>query len=134
MLFGAMVAKAENGQIRVVSGERSEQKAAAKTKNQMSKAAARTSASNSLTHTQVEGENTMRKLFTSTLLTVAAVPFLMAAPHAAKKAQNQATPAATQNTASTVKPKVKKHVKKVKKSANGTSTAAASTPSAPVSK
>ncbi len=33
----------------------------------------------------------MKKLFTSTLLTVAAVPFLMAAPNAAKKAQNTDT-------------------------------------------
>jgi hypothetical protein len=133
VLFEVMVAKARNRQSRDVSGERGEQKAVAKTRRNQKKATAETSASVSVPHTQVEGENTMRKLFTSTLLTVAAVPFLMAAPHAAKKAQNQATPATTQNTASTAKPKVKKHVKKVKKSANGSSTAASST-SAPVSK
>ena len=52
----------------------------------------------------------MRKLFTSTLLTVAAVPFLMAAPHAAKKAQNTTTPAAQNQTAS-AKPKAAKKVK-----------------------
>ncbi len=55
----------------------------------------------------------MKKVFTSTLLTVAAVPFLMAAP-AAKKVQNQ-PPAAT-NSAKTVNTKkaTKKHVKKSK--------------------
>jgi len=74
----------------------------------------------------------MKKLFTSTLLTVAAVPFLMAAPHAAKKVQNQAAPAA-QNTATTAKTKVKKHTKKAKKSATGTSSTESST-SAPASK
>ncbi len=52
----------------------------------------------------------MKRLFTSTLLTVAAVPFLMAAPNAAKKAQNTAAPA-TQNKAA-VKKTHKKNVKK----------------------
>lgn len=53
----------------------------------------------------------MKKLFTSTLLTAAAVPFLMAAPNAAKKAQNSA---GTQTTTQSTK-KAKKH-KKAKKS------------------
>ena len=53
----------------------------------------------------------MKKLFTSALLTVAAVPFLMAAPAVAKKAQNTSTPAA-----STKKP-AKKHTKKASKTA-----------------
>ena len=52
----------------------------------------------------------MNKLFTSTLLTVAAVPFLMAAPAAAKKVQNTTAPAA--QTKTTVKKAHKKHVKK----------------------
>jgi hypothetical protein len=51
----------------------------------------------------------MRKLFTSTLLTIAAVPFLMAAP-SAKKVQNQPPAAKTVNT----KKAAKKHVKKSK--------------------
>jgi hypothetical protein len=63
----------------------------------------------------------MKKLFTSTLLTVAAVPFLMAAP-AAKKVQNQPTSGETTQT-TTVKKTHKKHVKKAK----GTDTAAAPT-------
>ena len=63
----------------------------------------------------------MKKLITSTLLTVAAVPFLMAAPSAAKKAQNSA-PAQTTTSA---KPKVhKKNVKKNKTAAASTGTAA----------
>ena len=51
----------------------------------------------------------MKKLLTSALLTVVAVPFLMAAPKATKKVQST-TPAAT----ATAKPKVarKHHVKK----------------------
>jgi hypothetical protein len=54
----------------------------------------------------------MKKVFTSTLLTVAAVPFLMAAP-AAKKVQNQ--PAAADSTKTVTTKKVtKKHVKKAK--------------------
>ena len=55
----------------------------------------------------------MKRIVTSTLLTLAAVPFLMAAPKAAKKTQNTTSaPAAT----STSKPKVtrKNHVKKAK--------------------
>jgi hypothetical protein len=63
----------------------------------------------------------MKKLFTSTLLTVAAVPFLMAAPSAAKKVQNQA---GTQTTTQSTK-KVKKH-KKASKSTASTDTAAPS--------
>lgn len=65
----------------------------------------------------------MKKLLTSTLLTVVAVPFLMAAPKATKKAQNT-TPAAT----ATAKPKVhRKHA--VKKSKTTTAPAAVATPS-----
>ncbi|MDQ2712107.1 MAG: hypothetical protein M3Y24_07740 [Acidobacteriota bacterium] len=52
----------------------------------------------------------MNKLFTSTLLTVVAVPFLMASPTAPKKAQNQ--PAVSQNKVATAKKAHKKHVKK----------------------
>jgi hypothetical protein len=55
----------------------------------------------------------MNKLITSTLLTVAAVPFLMAAPAVAKKAQNT-TPAAAH--AATAKSKTVKHAKKAKTS------------------
>ncbi len=54
----------------------------------------------------------MKKVFTSTLLTVAAVPFLMAAP-AAKKVQNQPE-AANSAKAVTTKKTTKKHVKKSK--------------------
>ncbi len=62
----------------------------------------------------------MKRLFTSTLLTVAAVPFLMAAPSTAKKAQNQ--PAVAQNKVAPVK---KAHKKQVKKSQVKTTPAAA---------
>ncbi len=55
----------------------------------------------------------MKKLLTSTLLTVVAVPFLSAAPHAAKKAQNSAASSTTQ-TVSTSK-KGNKHIKRTKK-------------------
>lgn len=55
----------------------------------------------------------MKNLFTSALLTVAAVPFLMVAPNAAKKAQNTAAPATT----ATTKKVQKKHVKKGSKPA-----------------
>ena len=71
----------------------------------------------------------MKKLFTSTLLTVAAVPFLMAAPHAAKKVQNS-----TQNTAapaaSTPAPSAttRAKVKKVKKAKTTTATPVSSAP------
>jgi hypothetical protein len=69
----------------------------------------------------------MNKLITSTLLTLAAVPFLMAAPKATKKAQNTTpAPAAT----STMKPKTHRkasHVKKAK-----TSVKTATPPVAPV--
>jgi len=63
----------------------------------------------------------MKKLFTSTLLTVAAVPFLMAAPAAAKKAQNTSEPAT--QTKSAVKKSQKKHVKKSNNSKPATQTA-----------
>jgi hypothetical protein len=62
----------------------------------------------------------MKKLITPTLLTVAAVPFLMAAPTAAHKAQNT-TPAAA---------KTKTHKTHGKKgSKTGAKTAPATTPS-----
>ena len=67
----------------------------------------------------------MKKLFTSTLLTVVAVPFLRAAPSAAKKAQNQA-PASTDTQTMAPKTKAKKHVKKTKSTA--ATTTAPSTP------
>ena len=66
----------------------------------------------------------MKKLFTSTLLTVAAVPFLMAAPHAAKKVQNTSAPA-TSTTAPSATSKAK--AKKIKKAKTTTGTAASST-------
>jgi len=66
---------------------------------------------------QFEGETTMNKLFTSTLLTVVAVPFLMAAPSAAKKAQNTTTGDTTSTMSSK---KVRKHVKKGKNSTKST--------------
>jgi len=62
----------------------------------------------------------MKKLFTSTLLTVAAVPFLMAAPNAAKKVQNTAAPATQTKTAS--KKANAKHAKKSQKTVKETST------------
>ena len=65
----------------------------------------------------------MKKLFTSTLLTITAVPFLMAAPTAAKKVQNQA-PAASTSQTTTAKAKTKK-VKKAKKTATDTAAPAA---------
>ncbi len=68
----------------------------------------------------------MKKLFTSTLLTVAAVPFLMAAPATAKKAQNTAqntTAPASQSKTATKKAQ-KKHVKKSQNSKPAKDTAA----------
>lgn len=62
----------------------------------------------------------MKKLFTTAVLTVAAVPYLMAAPNATKKAQNQ-TDTATQTQAA--KKSHKKHAKK------GTTPAATNTAS-----
>ena len=59
----------------------------------------------------------MKKLFTSTLLTVVAVPFLMAAPTAAKKAQNQ--PQASTDTQSATA-KTKTHKKRTKKAQKNT--------------
>lgn len=68
----------------------------------------------------------MKKLMTSTLLAVAAVPFLMAAPAVAKKAQNT-TPAAAP--AATAKTKThKSHVKKSSKTSTSKA-APAATPS-----
>jgi hypothetical protein len=68
----------------------------------------------------------MKKLFTSTLLTVVAVPFLFAAPTAAKKVQNTSTSATT--TAPASKTKVKKAKKSTKTATTSTSTPAASNP------
>ena len=70
----------------------------------------------------------MKKLFTSGLLTLTAVPFLMAAP-VAKKAQDQpAASSQTQTATKTVKKTQKSHVKKSKK-ATGTDAAAPANPS-----
>jgi hypothetical protein len=69
----------------------------------------------------------MKKLFTSSLLTAVAVPFLMAAPHAAKKSQDQASAPATKTETAAPKTKAKKQSKKVKATA-------AKTDSAPVAK
>ncbi len=68
----------------------------------------------------------MKKVFTSTLLTLTAVPFLMAAP-AAKKVQNQSTSSnQTTSQTTTTKKTHKSHAKKSTK-ATGTDTAAPST-------
>jgi Holliday junction resolvasome RuvABC endonuclease subunit len=69
----------------------------------------------------------MKTLISSTLLVIAAVPFLMAAPKTASKTQNTTpAPAATTAPATTGKPKAHKtHVKKAVK----TSTAAPAAPS-----
>jgi hypothetical protein len=74
----------------------------------------------------------MKKLFTSTLLTVVAVPFLSAAPHAAKKVQNATTSSTTQTTDTAKKGKKQvKHVKKTAKSQTSTAAPAANpTPAA----
>lgn len=63
----------------------------------------------------------MKKLFASSLLTVVAVPFLMAAPAAHKNAQN------TDTMSSTAKKTHKKKVKKSPKGTTETSTTATST-------
>ena len=73
----------------------------------------------------------MKKLFTSTLLTAVAVPFLMAAPTAAKKVQNQ--PQASNQAQTTTVAKSKVHKKQTKKAQKNTSStvennAAPSTP------
>ena len=67
----------------------------------------------------------MKKLFTSTLLTVVAVPFLMAAPTAAKKAQNQ--PQASNQTQTTTVTKSKVHKKRAKKGQKNTSSSVENT-------
>ena len=68
----------------------------------------------------------MKRLLTSSLLTIAAVPFLIAAP--AAKTQNQPK-TADQSKASTVKPKAhKKSVKKSKAAQANTAAPASSTP------
>lgn len=74
----------------------------------------------------------MKKLFTSTLLTVVAVPFLMAAPTAAKKVQNQPQ-ASIETQSTTTKTKThKKHTKKVQKNTGSTAdNSAAASSSAP---
>jgi hypothetical protein len=66
----------------------------------------------------------MKKLITSSLLTLAAVPFLMAAP-AAKKVQNPAAASQTKTETKTAKKTHKSHVKKNAKG-TGTDTAAPS--------
>lgn len=66
----------------------------------------------------------MKKLFTSALLSVAAAPFLVAAP-AAKTAQN-----AVAQTATSTKP-AKKHVKKSKAANKAAQTGAAPANSSP---
>jgi hypothetical protein len=80
------------------------------------------------TATSIGGENIMKNLLTSTLLTVVAVPFLSAAPHAAKKAQNS-TASSTTQTVSTAK-KGNKHIKKAKKTVKSESSTAAAAPAA----
>jgi hypothetical protein len=67
----------------------------------------------------------MKRFLTSSLLTVVAVPFLMAAP--AAKTQNQPK-AADQSKATTAKPKAHK-VKKSKTAKTNTAAPASSTPS-----
>ena len=69
----------------------------------------------------------MKKLFTSTLLAVVAVPFLIAAPSAAKKVQNQ--PASTAPTSTANDTKAKKHTKKSKKSDTATTNSGTAAPS-----
>ena len=105
-----MAQKPKRSEIRIVSGKQSESepKESGKTMNNKIITApdVRPKPKSSAT---VEGEKTMKKLFTSTLLTVAAVPFLMAAPNAAKKVQN------TASTTSTKAPVKKSHKKSVKK-------------------
>ena len=66
----------------------------------------------------------MKKVITSSLLTLAAVPFLMAAP-AAKKVQNSAAASQTKTDTKAVKKTHKSHVKKNNKP-TGTETAAPS--------
>jgi hypothetical protein len=65
----------------------------------------------------------MKRLFTSAVLTVAAVPFLVAAP--AKQAQTAAPSDQAQTTTKTHK----KHVKKAKHAKGGSENAAANTSS-----
>ena len=67
----------------------------------------------------------MNKVFKSAVLTIAAVPFLMAAP-AAKKAQPQAA-----NQVQSTKKATKKNVKKAKKAPAAQNNAAAPASSAP---
>ena len=105
-----------NRQSRDVSGEGSERGPAVKN-NKRYKAGASSFASQIKGPPLIEGENQMKKLFTSTLLTVVAVPFLMAAPPAAKKAQNQ--PQASTETQSTTT-KTKTHKKRTKKAQKNT--------------
>ncbi len=62
----------------------------------------------------------MKKVFTSTLLTLAAVPFLMAAPAAAKKTQDTSAPATQSKSAA--KKSQKKHAKKSNSSKPSTAT------------
>jgi hypothetical protein len=116
-----MAAGAEKAQSRVVSGGK-DGRAAAKRRDKLRNC--RDSVKfQPEPATLVGGENIMKKLLTSTLLTVVAVPFLSAAPHAAKKAQNSTATSTTQTESTTQKGK--KHVKKAKKTVKTeTSTAA----------
>jgi hypothetical protein len=118
-----MAATAEKTESRVVSDVRRNGKSGSKNQQTKSKSCCDSIPFKPPTATFIRGENIMKKLLTSTLLTVVAVPFLSAAPHAGKKAQNSTANSTTQ-TESTAK-KGKKHVKKAKKTVKSeTSTAA----------
>ena len=125
--FEVMAAEAEKAQSRVVSGGRRDRKNGSEAQQIKTKSCRDFVPFKPNTATFIGGENIMKKLFTSTLLTVVAVPFLSAAPHAAKKAQNS-TASSTTQTQSAVK-NGKKHVKHVKKTVKSeTSTAAPAAP------
>ncbi len=125
-----MAAEAEKAQSRVVSGGRRDGKSGGENKQTKLNSRRDSVKFKPNTATLIRGENIMKKLFTSTLLTVVAVPFLSAAPHAAKKAQNTTTSSTMQSTESTAK-KGKKHVKKAKTVKSETSTAAPAAVAAP---
>jgi hypothetical protein len=123
MPIGVMAQKGGNGQIGYVSGEWKRKQSG----GQNSKTTTISQSdfqSKTLDPTQLKEKTKMKKLFTSSVLTLAAVPFLMAAPHAAKKAQNQAP--SSDSTATATK---KVHKKKMKKSGNGTASTQSSTTS-----
>jgi len=119
-----MAAEAEKGQSRVVSGGRRDEKSGSEKDQARVKNCRNFVPFKPKTATFIGGENIMKKLLTSTLLTVVAVPFLSAAPNAGKKAQNTTNSSTMQSTESTAK-KGNKHVKKSKKTVKSeTSTAA----------